>query len=321
MFTILTQAFRRTAQNWQIVLLLFLVNFFLGLFVVFPSFNILQTESHNSLAFNNLITDFDFTVFADFLRKSGKSLTPLLSISLILAFVYLISNIFFSGGILSQFTIRDTFRLGNFLKNSTRYFGKFFLLSLVQLAFFLIAFGIIILVFCIFGAIGYGGTETKFFAWMIPAILFAVFCITYLLNTGEYAKVLLYRDDLLNPWKAFTKAASYVFRNFKTMQIYWSVIVLSFVLLLLYLWLESSIGMTSGFTIALMFLTQQAFIFGRVFIRIWNLSNAFDYISLKPIPLTIKPPIIAAIFESSVIEEADNEAHTEEGEQENKLSE
>ena len=164
----------------------------------------------------------------------------------------------------------------------------------------------------IFGAIGYGGTETKFFAWMIPPIVFTLYYFTYLLNVGEYAKVLLHRDTLLNPWKAFWKASGYVNKNFKTMQIYWSVIFVSVVLVLLYLWIESNIGMTSGFTIWLMFLIQQTFVFGRVFIKIWNLSNAFDYISLKPIPLTIKPQIIEPI---------EQESNNGEDEQENKLSE
>ena len=70
MFTILRQAFRRTAQNWKIVLLIFLVNLGLGLFIAFPAFNILQTESQNSLAFDNLVADFDFTVISDFLRNT-----------------------------------------------------------------------------------------------------------------------------------------------------------------------------------------------------------------------------------------------------------
>ena len=299
MLTILTQAFRRTRQNWKIVLLLFLVNFCLGLVLAFPTFNILQTEANNSLAFNNLVADFDFTVFSDFLRKSGKSLMPLLPISLVLTVVYTFLKIFFSGGILSQFTIRDTFRVTDFLKNSTHYFGRFFLLFLVQLLFLLLTLSVCIVFFGVFGAIGFGGTETKFFAWMIPPIVFTLYYFTYLLNVGEYAKVLLHRDTLLNPWKAFWKASGYVNKNFKTMQIYWSVIFVSVVLVLLYLWIESNIGMTSGFTIWLMFLIQQTFVFGRVFIKIWNLSNAFDYISLKPIPLTIKPQIIEPIEQES----------------------
>jgi hypothetical protein len=321
MLTILRQAFRRTTQNWKIVLLLFLVNFCLGLFIAFPTFNILQTESQNSLAFDNLVADFDFTVFSDFLRKSGKSLKPLLSISLILTAIYAILNVFFSGGILSQFTIRDTFRLPDFLKNSAHYFWKFLLLFLILLLFFLLTLGVCVVLFGVFGAIGCGDTEPKFFVWMILPIVFAFFYITYLLNVSEYAKVLLHRDTLLKPWNAFWKASSYVFSNFKTMQVYWSVLFVSFLLLLLYFWLELSIGMTSGFTIWLMFLIQQIFVFSRVFVKVWNLSNAYDYVSLKPIPLTEKLPNIAIIIEHKVEEEIDNETSTEEGEQESKLSE
>jgi hypothetical protein len=321
MLTILTQAFRRTTQNWKMVLVIFLVNFGLGLILAFPAFNILQAESDNSLAFNNLIADLDFTVFSDFLRISGKALKPLLPIGLILTTVYAILNIFFSGGILSQFTIRDTFRLFDFLKNSAHHFVRFLLLFLVQLLFLLFAAIVSLVLFGVFGAIGWGDTELKFFAWMIPPIAFLFFYLTYLFNVGEYAKVLLHRDALLNPWKAFWKASNYVFRNFKTMQVYWSVLLVTFLFLLFYLWLESSIGMTSGFTIWLMFFVQQSFIFGRVFIRIWNLSNTFDYLSLRPIPLTVKPVIITPIIESSVIEDNNNETNAEEGEQENKLSE
>ena len=312
MLTILRQAFRRTRQNWQTVLFLFLVNFCLGLFVALPAFNILQVESHNSLALNKLVADFDFTVFSDFLRKSGKSLMPLLPISLFVWGVYSLLNIFFTGGILSQFTERNTFGLNEFLKNCFRYCLRFFLLFLVQLLFFIIAFVVIIIVFGIFGVIGYGNTEPIFFAWLIPAFLFEAFYITYLLNVGEYAKVILHKDNALNAWKAFWRASNYVNKNFKTMQVYWSVLLVSLLLLLLYLLLEASIGMTSGFTIWLMFLIQQISVFCRTFVKVWNLSNAFDYLSLKPIPVIILP--LVAFDEP-------NEAISDQNQEENKLSE
>jgi hypothetical protein len=76
--------------------------------------------------------------------------------------------------------------------------------------------------------------------------------------------------------------------------------------------------MTSGFTIWLMFFVQQAFIFGRVFIRIWNLSNAFDYLSLRPIPLTVKPLTIMVNTAEAITNE---EISIEDNKQENKLSE
>ncbi len=317
MFTILRQAFRRTAQNWQIVLVIFLVNFTLGLIVAFPSFSIIKAESEQSLAFEKLIKDFDFTVFYDFMQKNGKSLIAMIPVSLVLSGFYMALNIFFSGGILSQFTVRDTFKLNEFLKNSGHYFLRFFLLFLLQVVFLVIAFIAIFVVFGIFGAIANGKTEPTFVAWMIFPSAFTFVSITYLLNVGDYARVLLHRDELLNPWKAFWKATDYVFRNLKTMQIYWAVVVVNLVVMLVYLFLESSIGMTSGFKIWLMFIIQQAFIFCRVFIRTWNLSNAFDFVSLRPIPLTPKPIII----EPEVIEESKEPETDKEQDSETKLSE
>lgn len=314
MFTILRQAFRRTAQNWQIVLIIFLVNFTLGLIIAFPSFSIMKAESEQSLAFEKLIKDFDFTVFYDFMHKNGKSLISMIPVSLVLSGFYIAVNIFFSGGILSQFTIRDTFKLSDFLKNSGHYFLRFFLLFLLQVVFLIIALIAIFVVFGIFGVIADGKTEPTFVAWMIFPSAFAFFIITFLLNVGDYARVLLHRDDLLNPWKAFWKATEYIFQNFKTMQVYWAIVVVGFLVVLVYLMLESAIGMTSGFKIWLMFIIQQFFIFCRVFIRTWNLSNAFDFVSLRPIPLTPKP--------IEIIEESSQEAQTdEEQDSETKLSE
>jgi hypothetical protein len=101
------------------------------------------------------------------------------------------------------------------------------------------------------------------------------------------------------------------------MYIYWVVLLAAAILMLFYLWLESVIEMVSGLTIGLMFLIQQVFIFCRVFVRTWNLSNAYDYVSLRPIPITIHPIIVEPIFE----EESESTSIQEEDNTENKLSE
>ncbi len=321
MLTILRQAFRRTAQNWQIVLLIFLTNVGLGLILAFPAFSTLQNSSQNSLIFNNLVRDFDFTAFNDFLNNGAKSLKPLMPMSLILSGIYVLLNIFFSGGVLSQFTVRDTFRVGDFLKNSVRYFLPFLAIFLLQLILIIFAFATSIVLFVLFGVMSDGLTEPKFVAWMLLPSGFMFYYLTYLLNVGDYARVLLHRDNLLNPWKAFWRASRYVFANVKTMQVYWAVLVVIFVFILCYLFLESTIGMRSGFTIWLMFLVQQLFIFGRVFARIWNLSNAYDYVSLRPIPLTEKPVIIEAYIETENDNVETQKENDQEEKSENKLSE
>lgn len=289
MFTILSQAFNRTARNWKMVLTVFIVNLALGLMLAAPLYNVLQSEAQGSLEFNKLIGGFDLTVIIDFLSTSGKKLPPFWLLGFVLSLLYLVLNIFFAGGILSQFALRGTFRISDFLKNSAQYFGKFLLVFLIELVALL---GICIISFIFLGVVllvSDGSTEPVQMAWLTPFFLISGFLFTIVLNIGNYAKVILFKNLSLNAWLGFWKATNYIFQNFKTMRIYWAIIAVAIILVLVYLFLESAIGMNSPFKIFVMFIVQQAFIFGRVFIKMWMLSGAFDYITLKPVPLAPAP--------------------------------
>lgn len=289
MFTILSQAFNRTARNWKMVLTVFIVNISLGLILATPLYNVLQSEAQGSLEFNKLISGFDLTVIIDFLSKSGKSLPPFWLLGFALSVIYLILNIFFAGGILSQFALRGTFKLNEFFRNCTYYFGKFLLVFLIELVALL---GVCIISFIFLGIsllASDGSTEPVQMAWLTPSLLISGFMFTVVLNIGNYAKVILFKNFSLNAWLGFWKATNYIFHNFKTMRIYWAILVVAVILVLFYLFLESAIGLSSAFKIFVMFIVQQAFIFGRVFLKMWMLSGAFDYLSLKPIPIAPAP--------------------------------
>ena len=292
MFTILSQAFNRTARNWKMVLTVFIVNISLGLILAAPLYNVLQSEAEGSLEFNKLIAGFDLTVIIDFLSTSGKKLPPFWLLGFVLSLLYLVLNIFFAGGILSQFALRGTFRISEFLRNSMHYFGKFLLVFLIELVALL---GVCIISFIFIGVsmvASVDSTEPVQMAWLAPSFLISGFLFTIVLNIGNYAKVILFKNLSLNAWLGFWKATNYIFQNFKTMRIYWAILVVAAVLVLIYLFLESAIGMSSAFKIFVMFIVQQAFIFGRVFIKMWMLSGAFDYISLKPLPTAPVPSFV-----------------------------
>jgi hypothetical protein len=286
MFTILSQAFNRTARNWKMVLTVFIVNLVLGLILATPLYNVLQSEAQGSLEFNKLVADFNFTIIIDFLTQSGKALRPFWLLGFILSLIYLVLNIFFAGGILSQFALRGTFRLNEFFRNSLHYFSKFFLVFLIELVALL---GVCLVTFIFLGVsliASEGSTEPVQMAWLAPSFLISGFLFTVVLNIGNYAKVILFKNFSLNVWLGFWKAANYIFHNFKTMRIYWAILVVAAILVLIYLFLESAIGMTSAFRIFVMFIIQQVFIFGRVFLKMWMLSGAFEYLTLKPVPIT-----------------------------------
>ena len=289
MFTILSQAFKRTARNWKMVLTVFILNLSLGLILATPLYNMLQSETQNSLEFEKLLTGFDFTVISDFLSQGRKSLRPFWLLSLALSVIYLILNIFFAGGILAQFTKRGSFTLDNFFKNSAQHFGRFLLVFLIELVALL---GVAVISFACIGislVASDGSTEPVQLALLIPSLLLSGILLTVVLNIGHYAKAILFKNLSVNAWVGFWKAAGYILHNFKTMRIYWAILIVAVALVLLYLFVESAIGMTSSFKIGIMFILQQVFIFCRVFVKIWMLSGAFEYLSLKPIQITIIP--------------------------------
>lgn len=292
MFTILSQAFNRTARNWKMVLTVFIVNLVLGLILATPLYNVLQSETQGSLEFNKLVADFNFTIIIDFLTQSGKALPPFWLLGFILSVIYLLLNIFFAGGILSQFALRGTFRLNEFFRNSLHYFSKFLLVFLIELVALL---GVCLVTFVFLGVsllASEGSTEPVQMAWLTPSFLISGFLFTVVLNIGNYAKVILFKNLSLNVWLGFWKATNYIFHNFKTMRIYWAILVVAAILVLLYLFLESAIGMTSAFKIFVMFIIQQVFIFGRVFLKMWMLSGAFEYLTLKPVPIAPAPSLL-----------------------------
>ncbi|WP_337041792.1 hypothetical protein [Emticicia sp. 17c] len=290
MFTILSQAFNRTAQNWKMVLTVFFINIAIGLILAVPVYNTLQSEAQGSLEFNKLITEFNLTVIIDFLGKSKKALKPFWALGFSLSFIYLILNVFFAGGILNQFATRGTFTLTNFFRQSAQCFGRFLLVFLIEAVALL---GVLVVsVICIGVSIiaGDGSTEPIQMAWLAPSFLVSAFLLTIALNIGNYAKVILFKNLSLSVWVGFWKATNYIFQNFKTMRIYWAILAVALLLVLVYLFLESAIGMTSAVKIFIMFVIQQLFVFGRVFLKMWTLSGAFEYLSLKPIPLAIATP-------------------------------
>jgi hypothetical protein len=294
MFTILSQAFNRTARNWKMVLTVFIVNISLGLILAAPLYNVLQSEAEGSLEFNKLVNGFDLTVIIDFLNKNGKSLPRFWLLGFVLSLIYLVLNIFFAGGILSQFALRGTFRLNEFLKNSAKYFGKFLFVFLIE---FVALLGVCIVSFIFIGVsliASDGSTEPVQMAWLTPSLLASGFLFTVVLNIGNYSKVILFKNLSLNVWLGFWKATNYIFQNFKTMRIYWAIVAVAVILVLVYLFLESAIGMNSAFKIFIMFIVQQAFVFGRVFMKMWMLSGAFEYLTLKPVPIAPSPIFVVS---------------------------
>ena len=272
----------------------------LGLLVALPFYNTLKAEDQNSLAFMNLLEGFDYTVYSDFMHRSERTITPLLSVGRWLGSLYVFLSLFFAGGIFLRFSQPyNAFSSGVFWQGCAHYVGRFLRLFGVTLLFVLIGAGLWLVIGTLVSiAVDDSFTERGLF-W-IGAGFFALFALTatLFLCIGDYAKVLMFREDEHSAFRAFGQAGRLVLQNLpRTYGLYWLTILIGSGLFGIYFLLDDLILMNGWLTILVMFIIQQLLIFARVMLKVWWLGTAYtSYQTLpKPIPVPRQaPPSVSA---------------------------
>jgi hypothetical protein len=303
----LSVSFRQTLGSLRLIGLLYGITLVLGLLVALPFYNTLKVEDQNSLAFLNLLGGFDYTVFSDFMHRSAQAISPLMSVGRWLGILYLFLSVFFSGGILWWVSRQDQahptklFRLGGFLSACSQYVGRFMRLFGVTLLFVLVGAGIWLVIGTLVSMVLNDSFTERGLFW-IGLAFFALFALTatLLLCIGDYAKVIMYREDELGAFRAFGRAGRLVLRNLgKTYGIYWLLIALGTLLFGVYFLLDDLINMSDWLTILLMGVIQQALVFARTGLKVWSLAaaNAVYTTLPKPAPIITPAPLTEPIYE------------------------
>lgn len=290
----LLQAFFLARQSMRMVLWIYAINGLLGLLILLPAYSTFAAGMGHSMAFPTLLGGFDYTVFSDFMKTSGSTITPLLSVGRWLGVLWLMVSVFLTGGILFRFSQPDEpWRVGVFLADCVQYFRRFAGLLGVVALFSVVLLVIVTLLGTLIGAalynsvseqvLFYVGLGTLTVALLVAAL---VFCI------GDYAKVLLFRHDDPNPFRAFGRAGRLVLANTgQTFGPYLLLMGIGTALFGVYFLADSLIGMHNWPTIIILFVLQQAFIVSRIFLKVWSLGTAYG-ISTTVIQLTPVAPVV-----------------------------
>jgi hypothetical protein len=284
MFKLLAKSFRLTLENRILLFLTYALNFVFGLVVMSFFYKILITEAGGSIVLNQLIADFDYMVFSDFMRVHGSTFTPVMLSALALGGLYYFVNVFITGGIFHQYKYGGSeFRFKEFLKSGLSLFGKYWLLAIIVflIGIFILAFsGILIFAFV---NIAEGGSEREYILWMIPPLTILIFMFSVLTVISDYARYLIFENRQLNPVTGFGSGVSYVFKNFKTVGLYWLILGAGISVVLVYMLIDSIIGMRGEFTILLMIIVQQSMVFGRAFVKNWNYALVHTFYVNNPV--------------------------------------
>ncbi|MFC5410452.1 hypothetical protein ACFPMF_14090 [Larkinella bovis] len=262
------------------VVWLYGINFCIGLLIMLPTYATLRRETGFSREYLKLLDGFDYTVYNDFMHNHGSAVNPLLSVGLWLGVFYLLLSLFFAGGQLLQVSAttdqRQLFRLSRFLAASVQYFGRFFRLFLCVAGFIALA-GFVFVCLGALAGLSLSETSDERAVFGVLLICFFLFGTVALLAVcaGDYAKILLFRQDENRAFPAFWQGMRFVVRNFRTaFGSYLLLVGLAAAGFGLYFWIESWL-VTSGWAgIAILFVVQQWFVFSRIFLKVWILATA-----------------------------------------------
>ena len=284
MFNVLLKSFISLSKKLPLVLFFYGVGFVLAMLVARPFYVTFLNEANGSVALDKLVSDFDFMVFSDFLRLSGKAFRPFVALVMIVGLVYMFLNTFFAGGILHVID-KGKFHMSEFFEDCTKHFSKFALLLVFLFIFLLVLVSLAGMFFFIFAAIAEGGNEKDYILAMLPPLGILAYFVGFVIVLGDYARVMLYKSETLKVYDAFWKSFAYVFKRQSTLALFWLIIILGLVFSVMYLGIDKVIGMHSGITIFVMFVVQQVFVFARTFLKISTLVVAKNYFETKPVVL------------------------------------
>ncbi len=291
---------RQTLGSQRLLWLLYGITLVLCLLVALPFYNTLKVEDQNSLAFLDLLNGFDYTVYSDFMHRSGRVISPLFSVGRWLGALYIFLSVFVAGGILLRFAqVGERFDVGTFWQGCSQYVGRFLRLFGVTLLSVVVGGGIWLVLGTLMH-IALEDTLTERGLFWVGLTFFILFALTATLALciGDYAKVMLFREDEQRIFRTYRRAGRFVLRNVgKTFGPYWVFILIGAGLFGVYFLIDDAVTMSGWLTILLMFMVQQALIFGRVVLKVWSLGTAYALYEKLPKPQYTVPPV-SPIYES-----------------------
>lgn len=272
--------FKAALNTKKLSATIYIITIMMALILAIPFQGTIEKEAGNSMAFTNLLKDFDYTVYKDFMNQSAQALQPYISAAIWMGIFYLIFTIFFEGGILTVLRRKeDKFSLRFFWEASAKYFSRFLRLAIYTIILQLITAGI---VFAVLSKILSSASETvpseaSLFYIGLTGVIIYILIFIFLLIVTDYAKVMLVENEEYRPLRTIIRSFGFVFRHFlSTYFLYLLLLIVPVLLFVIYFRAEDAIGMSSGGKIFIIFIIQQLFIWARIFIKIWILGSELN---------------------------------------------
>lgn len=268
---------------YKINILMYVGNLFFTLIIALPLWFFLKKTGGNSLLLNNYIAEFDLTTILDWHISMADGLQMLKSQIVWLALAYCVAQVFFTGGVLQYLFVEGKkFSMSDFFSACGLYFFRFLRLFIYSSIFHVLALLIVLIpTVWIFDLSSARITTEPQIFWIIAtaaSIYFLLLCL--ILTVSDYAKIRMVLDDSKASLKSFFKGFGFVFKNFFSSYFLFLLLIAGAIAFFyLYFFVGRIVGYGNSFAILFMFLIQQGYIFGRMFLKTWILGSEISLYS------------------------------------------
>ena len=264
-------------RSWKLCLLLYVLNFLVAFISLIPLSSFLSQTVGQSLSLNRSLDKFDYAFLSDFFNAYGEGVLIILDQSIVLLILYFLVSIFLMGGIIYVIkNATESFRFSSFWKGCAAYFGRMFRLTI----YFLLFHGALLSIFfMLFVANGISPFELESEAEMIHCLrlyapIYVLFAVL-LFMIQDYAKIHMVYSDKKIITVPILESFSLVFRNIPNFLLLYLLNIGTFLLLVyIYYTLNHVFQPNDMTTITIVFLLGQAFVLGRIVVKILNLASA-----------------------------------------------
>ncbi|MBI9071701.1 MAG: hypothetical protein JEY94_08875 [Melioribacteraceae bacterium] len=282
------EGFRISLRSKKMITIIYLSILIFGLLAAIPFFGSAKTNFANSLLINDLLKDFDYRAYSDLTHNFKEAIAPFISIIQWFGVGYLFFSLFLSAGILGTFIKNENeYQLKTFLRFSGKYFGRFAKLFLYTFILQLISFAVLTIPFALIITSLVDTVQSESTLVYISLVYIQIFVAVFYLFSllADYTKIILVKENSNQVLKSMWSSVKFIYRNLKSILLYILTFWFPVSIMLLYLLIEDVIGMTSGFTIVLMIIFQQVFVWFRVLGKVWILASEVSFYDRKSITL------------------------------------
>jgi hypothetical protein len=272
--------FETTNRKIRVGLYLWLANFLFSLLILTPFYFMLNKNFSRSLLADQLAKGVDFLWLGDIIYKYKDSYSVFLAGLIVAGIFFLLFSIFLNGGIIGRVASQEQgISLSNFLADCGKYFFRFFRVFLLSSVVYIVVFGFLFKIISLPLDLWKKNASTEW-PLLISSnlkLLLLVLIFSIIRMFFDYVKVRMVVEDSRKSLRATLLSVSFVGKGFfKAWFLYLLVGLITFIFGIGYLAVYQPLP-KAGFLLFLAFIWQQAYLFSRMWAKIFFFSTEYHF--------------------------------------------